>query len=143
LAVQLTEAYFDWLAVHASCSAGRERVLARKPREGANGGREVPSGAGNKYLADAHSIEEQALAQLEVAPRIAEDPKLAGVFEKHLTETCGHEAMTQAHLEAFELESVGERVTQLLPAQVELGRVERQLRASRPSKRAVLSGSQR
>ena len=54
-----------------------------------------------KYLTDAHSIEEQALAQLEVAPRLAGDPELARIFQEHLGETRGHESMTRARLEAL------------------------------------------
>jgi ferritin-like metal-binding protein YciE len=54
-----------------------------------------------KYLTDAHSIEEQALAQLEAAPRIAGDPELAGIFQEHLGETRGHESMTRTRLEAL------------------------------------------
>ena len=33
-----------------------------------------------KYLADAHSIEEQALQQLRGAPDAVSDPELAGIF---------------------------------------------------------------
>jgi ferritin-like metal-binding protein YciE len=44
-----------------------------------------------RYLSDAHSIEEQALAQLRRAPSIAGDPQIAAAFEEHLTETEGHE----------------------------------------------------
>src|SRR2546428_5629964 len=44
-----------------------------------------------KYLADAHSIEEQALAQLRTAPDLAGDPAIAGAFREHLAETEGHE----------------------------------------------------
>src|SRR3954464_6936666 len=40
-----------------------------------------------KYLTDAHSIEEQALAQLRTAPDIVGDPELSRIFEKHLKET--------------------------------------------------------
>ena len=40
-----------------------------------------------KYLADTHSIEEQALIQLRLAPRIAGDERLAAVFRQHLEET--------------------------------------------------------
>jgi ferritin-like metal-binding protein YciE len=42
-----------------------------------------------RYLTDAHSIEEQALAQLRRAPGIAGDPKIAAAFEDHLQETEG------------------------------------------------------
>jgi ferritin-like metal-binding protein YciE len=44
-----------------------------------------------KYLTDAHSIEEQALAQLRTAPKLAGDQQLAEAYERHLTETEGHE----------------------------------------------------
>src|SRR4051812_12471553 len=40
-----------------------------------------------KYLTDVHSIEEQALAQMKVAPRLAGTPALAGVYADHLRET--------------------------------------------------------
>ena len=39
------------------------------------------------YLTAVHSIEVQALAQLEAAPDIAGDPGLAGEFSRHLEET--------------------------------------------------------
>jgi ferritin-like metal-binding protein YciE len=44
-----------------------------------------------KYLTDAHSIEQQALAQMRAAPKLAGDPRIAQVFEAHLTETESHE----------------------------------------------------
>ena len=44
-----------------------------------------------KYLTDVHSIEEQAIAQLELAPRIAGDPGLKEAFRLHLEETRGQE----------------------------------------------------
>jgi ferritin-like metal-binding protein YciE len=53
-----------------------------------------------KYLADAHSIEEQALAQLRTAPDIAGDPQLAEAFRAHETETEGHEQLVRNLLEA-------------------------------------------
>jgi ferritin-like metal-binding protein YciE len=43
------------------------------------------------YLTDAHSIEEQALAQLRTAPKIAGTDRLATAFREHLPETEGHE----------------------------------------------------
>ncbi len=36
------------------------------------------------YLSDAHSIEEQALAQLRAAPGIAGDDRLAAALAEHL-----------------------------------------------------------
>jgi ferritin-like metal-binding protein YciE len=53
-----------------------------------------------KYLADAHSIEEQALAQLRGAPDAAGDAQLAELYREHLTETEGHEALLRELLEA-------------------------------------------
>jgi ferritin-like metal-binding protein YciE len=44
-----------------------------------------------KYLTDAHSIEEQALAQLRTAPDLAGDAQIERVFREHLTETDRHE----------------------------------------------------
>jgi ferritin-like metal-binding protein YciE len=51
-----------------------------------------------KYLTDAHSIEEQALVQMEQAPRMAGDPELAKIFKEHLAETREHEQAVRAEL---------------------------------------------
>jgi ferritin-like metal-binding protein YciE len=48
-----------------------------------------------KYLADVHSIEVQALAQMERAPDIAGDPTLAQAFSEHLGETREHERLVR------------------------------------------------
>ncbi|MGD9736771.1 MAG: ferritin-like domain-containing protein [Solirubrobacterales bacterium] len=53
-----------------------------------------------KYLADAHAVEEQALAQLRAAPGIVGEERLAAAFEQHLRETEGHERGVRARLEA-------------------------------------------
>jgi ferritin-like metal-binding protein YciE len=53
-----------------------------------------------KHLTDAHSIEEQALAQMKVAPRMAGDPELARAFREHIAETEEHERRVRARLEA-------------------------------------------
>jgi ferritin-like metal-binding protein YciE len=53
-----------------------------------------------KYLTDAHSIEEQALVQMRLAPRIAGDPVLAAIFREHWAETGSHERRTRERLEA-------------------------------------------
>jgi ferritin-like metal-binding protein YciE len=53
-----------------------------------------------KYLTDAHSIEEQALAQMRAAPDLAGDPVLADVFRAHLTETERHERLVRERLDA-------------------------------------------
>ncbi len=52
-----------------------------------------------KYLTDAHSIEQQALAQMRAAPDIAGDPQLASIFSAHLTETEQHERLVRSRLE--------------------------------------------
>jgi ferritin-like metal-binding protein YciE len=51
-----------------------------------------------KYLTDAHSIEEQALVQMEQAPRMAGDPDLSRIFKEHLAETREHEQAVRAEL---------------------------------------------
>jgi ferritin-like metal-binding protein YciE len=52
-----------------------------------------------KYLADVHSIEVQALAQLEAAPDIAHDDVLATAFREHAAETRDHERLVREQLE--------------------------------------------
>jgi ferritin-like metal-binding protein YciE len=52
-----------------------------------------------KYLADAHSIEEQALQQMKKTPDIAGDPAIAQAFTQHLAETERHEQLTRERLE--------------------------------------------
>jgi ferritin-like metal-binding protein YciE len=59
-----------------------------------------------KYLADAHSIEEQALQQLRGAHDAARDPDLAEIFRRHLIETERHASAMRDRLEAH-----GERWT--------------------------------
>lgn len=54
-----------------------------------------------KYLADVHSIELQALAQLRAAPKIAGDDRLCQVFEQHLVETEDQERRVRERLEAL------------------------------------------
>jgi ferritin-like metal-binding protein YciE len=51
-----------------------------------------------KYLTDVHSIEVQALAQLERAPNIARDERLATAFREHLAETREHERLVREQL---------------------------------------------
>src|SRR5205085_6652588 len=78
------------------CMGGRSpsrRAIGRSRYPLKNGGRSGPMSDRTlddqlaKYLADAHSIEEQALIQLRLAPRIAGDDRLAAVFRQHLEET--------------------------------------------------------
>jgi ferritin-like metal-binding protein YciE len=52
-----------------------------------------------KYLTDAHSIEEQALAQMERAPAMAGDPELARIYAEHREETRGHERAVRDELQ--------------------------------------------
>ena len=54
-----------------------------------------------KYLADVHSIELQALAQLRAAPKIAGDERLGEAFEQHLVETEDQERRVRERLEAL------------------------------------------
>jgi ferritin-like metal-binding protein YciE len=53
-----------------------------------------------KYLTDAHSIEQQALAQMRSAPDIAGDPQIADAFQRHLHETEQQEQLVRHRLEA-------------------------------------------
>ncbi len=52
-----------------------------------------------KYLTDLHSIEEQALAQMNLAPRVAGDTELQRIFVEHRNETEEHERLVRAQLE--------------------------------------------
>jgi UDP-glucose 4-epimerase len=54
-----------------------------------------------KYLADLHSIELQALAQLRAAPKIAGDERLSQAFEEHLVETEDQERRVRERLQAL------------------------------------------
>src|SRR5919199_5579462 len=51
-----------------------------------------------KYLTDVHSIEEQALAQLKVAPRLAGTPGLSAIYRDHLRETEEQERLVRDRL---------------------------------------------
>jgi ferritin-like metal-binding protein YciE len=51
------------------------------------------------YISDAHSIEEQALAQLRTAPDIAEGARMRQAFRDHLIESEDHERSTRWLLE--------------------------------------------
>jgi ferritin-like metal-binding protein YciE len=52
-----------------------------------------------KYLTDVHSIEEQAIAQLERAPGMAGDRGLSQAFRLHREETKGHERLVREQLD--------------------------------------------
>jgi ferritin-like metal-binding protein YciE len=54
------------------------------------------------YLKDVHSIEGQALRQMQAAPKIAGEPSLTAAFEQHLAETEDHERLIRERLEAHD-----------------------------------------
>lgn len=54
----------------------------------------------HKYLTDCHSIEVQALAQLERAPKIAGNDALAEMYAEHARETRQHKRLIEERLEA-------------------------------------------
>ncbi len=54
-----------------------------------------------KYLADIHSIERQALAQMRSAPDLTDDAELSAAFADHLAETEEHERLVARRLEAL------------------------------------------
>jgi Uncharacterized protein conserved in bacteria len=54
-----------------------------------------------KYLADIHSIEQQALVQMKIAPKIAGDKTLEAAFEKHIGETEDQKRRVDERLEAL------------------------------------------
>lgn len=54
----------------------------------------------NRYLADAHALEEQAAQLLKKGPKLVEVPELAGAFEDHLAETRRHSGLVEERLRA-------------------------------------------
>jgi len=54
-----------------------------------------------KYLADAHAIEAQALKLLENAPELAGNSTLAAAYDEHRSETEEHERLVTARLDAL------------------------------------------
>jgi ferritin-like metal-binding protein YciE len=54
----------------------------------------------DKYLADAHAIEAQAIQLLERGPKIAGDPGLARLYEGHREESRVHQGLVEQRLEA-------------------------------------------
>jgi ferritin-like metal-binding protein YciE len=70
----------------------------------------------DKYLADAHAIEEQAHQLLSKGPELAGDPELARAFEEHLTETDGHRRGVEERLVAR-----GEAPSKLKDAAMRIG----------------------
>lgn len=62
-----------------------------------------PDDIGNqldKYIVDAHALENQSVALLQGGQRIAGDPPLKKLFEDHLAETRGHKRRLEERLEA-------------------------------------------
>lgn len=53
-----------------------------------------------KYLADVHSIEQQAVSQLKAAPKLAGDDEIAAIFAAHLEETKRQESRVRELLDA-------------------------------------------
>jgi ferritin-like metal-binding protein YciE len=81
-----------------------QRFTASRPGKRPKKLREEAAMAGiqeqlTSYLTDAHSIEEQALAQLRQAPSIAQVEGLSAAFRDHLAETEGHERAVAGLLE--------------------------------------------
>src|SRR3954467_1839831 len=56
----------------------------------------------DKYLADAHAIEKQAIQLLERGPKIAGASRLASLLAEHLAETRRHEDVVEARLKAHD-----------------------------------------
>jgi ferritin-like metal-binding protein YciE len=54
----------------------------------------------NKYLADAHAIEQQAIALLGRGPKLAGASELAAAYESHLEETKYHAQLLEQRLQA-------------------------------------------
>lgn len=54
----------------------------------------------DKYLADAHAIEAQAVQLLQKAPDLAGDPDIARIYAEHLDETRRHQQLVADRLEA-------------------------------------------
>jgi ferritin-like metal-binding protein YciE len=52
-----------------------------------------------KYLTDVHSIEEQAIAQLKLAPRMAGGPGLSAMYAEHERESEDHERLVREQLD--------------------------------------------
>src|SRR5579885_3196733 len=99
---------WPWPGRGSPGARGHMRRARRRTRDGGWGLRGAPRpdrSAGmssraideqvTKYLADVHSIEVQAVAQMERAPDIAGDPTLAQAFAEHLDETHEHERLVR------------------------------------------------
>jgi ferritin-like metal-binding protein YciE len=133
----MEEAAYQLLSLLAERSGDRDTVIAAEtiePQEQAMGRRLEglfdlavdgsleqlsPDDLGeqlDKYLADAHAIEEQAHQLLSKGPELAGDPELARAFEEHLTETDGHRRGVEERLVAR-----GEAPSKLKDAAMRIG----------------------
>jgi ferritin-like metal-binding protein YciE len=98
----------DETAALAQSIAGQERDMANRLEEWDRVVDAALEDAGpddldtqlNKYLADAHSIEAQALQMLAVAPTIAGDEELKRTYSEHHEETKTQQERIAARLEA-------------------------------------------
>jgi ferritin-like metal-binding protein YciE len=88
--------------------AGQEAAMARRLEQCFNNAVHASLGEGDvgdldqqldKYIRDAHAIENQGLSLLEGGTKIAGDPTLARAFEDHLAETREHERRLAQRLE--------------------------------------------
>jgi len=75
-----------------------------------------PAGQLDKYLADAHALEEQAAHLLRRGPRLAGAEGLASAYHEHLQETIGHRQAVAARLQAH-----GSRASAVKDAALRLG----------------------
>jgi ferritin-like metal-binding protein YciE len=82
-------AMMETLEAHVDAAVGT--ALEEHPRD------DLPTLV-KKYLADAHAIEEQAIALLERAPNLVDAGDLANAFEDHLSETREHCELVQSRL---------------------------------------------
>jgi ferritin-like metal-binding protein YciE len=90
--------------------AGEEQAMIERLRDGVDRsaeaslravGREDVQEQLRKYLADAHALEEQAIALLERGPKLAGSERVAAVYADHLAETRDHAELVAARLSAL------------------------------------------
>ena len=98
------------VAAIADRIAGEERAMIERLRGGMDRSAEASLHAVGRddvreqlrrYLADAHAIEQQAIALLERGPRLAGSERVATVYSDHLAETRDHAELVQARLSAL------------------------------------------
>ena len=90
--------------------AGEEQAMIERLRDGVDRSAEASLRAVGrddlqeqlrKYLADAHALEEQAIALLERGPKLAGSERVAAVYADHLAETRDHAELVAARLSAL------------------------------------------